>query len=83
MSKNFSKPFPYTVGGVREVILISGQNQTCPFLKTDSLTDNFFRAKNFQNNAKCYEEKVLKNFLTRKKSFFSGLFFGKKIQKKI
>ena len=72
MSKNFSKPFPYTVGGVREVILISGQNQTCPFLKTDSLKGTFitqhqrggrYTAPPFRQNMITYAE-------TKKKSIF-------------
>ena len=71
--KNFYKN---TVGGkVREVILISRQNQNRPFLKTDSLADTFFWTKNSKNNVKCYGEKVLEIFLTLKKIFFSGHFF--------
>ena len=62
-------------GKVREVILISGQNQNCPFLKTDSLADTFFWTKNVKKNVKCYGEKVLEIFLTLKKNFFSGHFF--------
>ena len=62
-------------GGVREVILISGQNQNCPFLKTDSLADTFFWTKNVQKNVKYYGEKVLENFLTLKKKVFLGHFF--------
>ena len=38
---------PWGGGEVREVILISGQNQNYPFLKTDSLADTFFGTKNF------------------------------------
>ena len=68
-------------GEVREVILISRQNQNCPFLKTDSLADTFFRNKKVQKNVKCYEEKVLEIFLTlTKKMFFSGHFFWKKVE---
>ena len=65
----------YRVGGVREVILISGQSQNCLFLKTDSLADTFFWTQNFQKNVKCYEEKVLKNV-------FQNTFVEKKFKKK-
>jgi hypothetical protein len=68
--------FYATVGGkVREVILISGQNQNCPFLKTDSLADTFFWTKKVFKNVKCYGEKVLEIFFALKKHFFSGHFF--------
>ena len=53
---------PCVWGVGRKVILISGQNQNCPFLKTHSLADTFFLAKNVQKNTKYYEEKVLKIF---------------------
>ena len=72
---------PLGGGEVREVILISGQNQNCPFLKTDSLADTFFWTKNFLKNVKCYGEKVLEIFLTLKKHFFLGHFFWKKVKK--
>ena len=39
---------------------------------------HFFWTKTFQKNVKCYVEKILKMFLTFKKSFFSEHFFGKK-----
>ena len=68
-------------GGSPRVILISGKNQNCPFLKTDSLADTFFWAKKFQTNAKCYGEKVLKIFLTLKKSFVQDTFLEKKFCK--
>ena len=66
---------PWGGGKVCEVILISGQNQNCLFLKTDSLADTFFWTENFQKNVKCYGEKVLEIFLTLKKKVFSGHFF--------
>ena len=72
---------PWGGGKVREVILISRQNQNCPFLKTDSLADTFFWTKNLKKNVKYYGEKVLEIFLTLKKNFFSGHFFLKKSKK--
>ena len=79
-SKNFFGVPKLTVE-VRWVILISGQNQNCPFLKTDSLADTFFWTKIFLNNVKCYGEKVLEIFLTLKKFFFQDTFFEKKVKK--
>ena len=60
---------------VREVILISGQNQNCPFFENGQFSGHFFfELKLFETNVKCYVEKVLKIFLTL--SVFKNEQFG-------
>ena len=72
---------PWGGGEVREVILISRQNQNCPFLKTDSLADTFFWTKNFKKIQNVMWKKFWKCFWHSKNCFFRTLFFKKNSKK--
>ena len=64
--------------------LFSGQIQNFPFLENGQFSGHFFFGQKLflEKNVKYYAEKVLKMFLTLKKSVFGTLFWKKKIKKK-
>ena len=64
-------------------MLMSGKNQNCPFLKTDSLAYTFFWTKNFQTKCKMLWQKSFENVFDTQKNFFLDTFLEKKLKKNL